>query len=98
MSLIILVLIICLILSPECLRFDYAFPSFVVNSSCGINNGGCSHLCLLTPRGHQCACPNEMKLKNDKKNCKFLTETFTCNRLVGNLPKNYFNYVLAHND
>ncbi|KAL9988032.1 hypothetical protein ACROYT_G002429, partial [Oculina patagonica] len=42
-----------------------------INSSCRTNNGGCSHLCLLTPSGHQCACPNEMKLKNDKKTCHF---------------------------
>ncbi|XP_059051324.1 low-density lipoprotein receptor-related protein 6 [Achroia grisella] len=32
---------------------------------CNINNGGCSHLCLLAPNppGYECACPTGVKLK-----------------------------------
>ncbi|MED6244828.1 hypothetical protein ATANTOWER_025279 [Ataeniobius toweri] len=25
---------------------------------CSVNNGGCTHLCLATPRGRSCKCPN----------------------------------------
>ncbi|XP_033107880.1 low-density lipoprotein receptor-related protein 2-like isoform X2 [Anneissia japonica] len=43
---------------------------------CDVNNGGCSHLCLLTPSNIQgvtnfsCACPNNFELKSDGKNCE----------------------------
>ena len=26
---------------------------------CEVNNGGCSHLCLTTPVGKKCACPDD---------------------------------------
>lgn len=32
-------------------------------------NTDCSHLCLLTPNGTQCACPNGYELLSDKKTC-----------------------------
>uniref|UniRef100_A0A336M1L1 CSON010315 protein n=1 Tax=Culicoides sonorensis TaxID=179676 RepID=A0A336M1L1_CULSO len=38
------------------------------NDLCGINNGNCSHLCLLSStqkRGYSCACPTGIKLIND---------------------------------
>ena len=31
---------------------------FSGNQLCKVNNGGCSHLCLLTPDGYQCSCPD----------------------------------------
>ena len=34
-------------------------------NECSVNNGGCSHLCLWTPNGRQCACPNEFDLSNE---------------------------------
>ena len=34
-----------------------------------MNNGGCSHLCLLTPDGYQCACPLGSSLDSDGKKC-----------------------------
>nr|CAB3263508.1 LRP5/6 low-density lipoprotein receptor-related protein 6 [Phallusia mammillata] len=39
---------------------------------CGESNGGCSHLCLLSPNppGYQCACPTGIRINNDKKTCK----------------------------
>ena len=42
---------------------------------CGIDNGGCSHLCLLSavdPRGFSCACPDGIALQEDRQNCTVL--------------------------
>lgn len=37
---------------------------------CGINNGGCSHLCLLSVNNtYKCACPHMMGLHTDNKTC-----------------------------
>ena len=37
---------------------------------CSINNGGCSHLCLLAPGGgSECACPNGVELLSGNKTC-----------------------------
>uniref|UniRef100_A0A3Q2Y480 Low density lipoprotein receptor-related protein 1Ba n=1 Tax=Hippocampus comes TaxID=109280 RepID=A0A3Q2Y480_HIPCM len=37
---------------------------------CQIANGGCSHLCLLSPGGgHKCACPSNFYLAADNKTC-----------------------------
>lgn len=36
---------------------------------CGKNNGGCSHLCLLNPKGYSCACPIGVKINKDGKTC-----------------------------
>ncbi|XP_045116095.1 low-density lipoprotein receptor-related protein 4-like isoform X2 [Portunus trituberculatus] len=46
--------------------------SNTTNSSvCDIKNGGCSHLCLLSPSalGRKCACPTGVKLKPDRLTC-----------------------------
>ncbi|XP_028649665.2 low-density lipoprotein receptor-related protein 4 isoform X1 [Erpetoichthys calabaricus] len=42
-----------------------------VNSPCNVNNGGCSHLCLLAPlpKGSSCACPTGINLQSDGKTC-----------------------------
>ncbi|KAF7275128.1 hypothetical protein GWI33_012157, partial [Rhynchophorus ferrugineus] len=40
-----------------------------VRTPCGNSNGGCTHLCLLKPKGHSCACPTGIKLSDDKKSC-----------------------------
>lgn len=37
---------------------------------CSTNNGGCSHLCLLRPKGASCACPTGILLKKDKHTCR----------------------------
>ena len=42
------------------------------SNPCENNNGGCSHLCLLSstdPRGFSCVCPDEMTLHNDNITC-----------------------------
>lgn len=41
-----------------------------VYTKCSVDNGGCSHLCLLTPTGHSCACPTGIALKADGKTCE----------------------------
>ncbi|XP_035222365.1 low-density lipoprotein receptor-related protein 4-like, partial [Stegodyphus dumicola] len=42
-----------------------------VNSECKINNGGCSHLCLMAPKpkGYSCKCPTGILLQSDEKTC-----------------------------
>ena len=35
---------------------------------CEVDNGGCSHLCLTTPVGKKCACPNDFEL-NENNEC-----------------------------
>ncbi|XP_078347608.1 low-density lipoprotein receptor-related protein 4-like [Oculina patagonica] len=40
------------------------------NQLCKTNNGGCSHLCLLTPDGFLCACPYGLPLLPDGKSCQ----------------------------
>lgn len=41
------------------------------NNPCAINNGGCSHLCLLTSKGaRRCECPNLTKLSQDGMICE----------------------------
>lgn len=39
---------------------------------CGIDNGGCSHLCLMSPVKpfYQCACPTGVTLLENGKTCK----------------------------
>ncbi|TKS67473.1 Prolow-density lipoprotein receptor-related protein 1 [Collichthys lucidus] len=42
----------------------------VPKHQCQIANGGCSHLCLLSPGGeHKCACPTNFYLAADNKTC-----------------------------
>lgn len=44
--------------------------SAVPKHQCQIANGGCSHLCLLSPGGeHKCACPTNFYLAADNKTC-----------------------------
>ncbi|KAL3843281.1 hypothetical protein ACJMK2_021223 [Sinanodonta woodiana] len=43
-----------------------------ISTICAINNGECSHLCLLAPlpRGHTCACPTGVLMMQDGKTCQ----------------------------
>ena len=47
----------------------------VYPNPCAVNNGGCSHLCLLSPPvydstvGYRCACPNNFGLLPDDHTC-----------------------------
>jgi len=47
-----------------------------VSTGCHVNNGGCSHLCLLRAGGYSCACPTGIKLLEDKKTCADKMEKF----------------------
>ncbi|KAL2303465.1 hypothetical protein Nmel_008733 [Mimus melanotis] len=42
------------------------------HTPCEDNNGGCSHLCLLSPRDpfYSCACPTGVQLEDDGRTCK----------------------------
>ncbi|KAM6444695.1 low-density lipoprotein receptor-related protein 4 [Rhynochetos jubatus] len=42
-----------------------------VHTACEVNNGGCSHLCLLAPlpKGYSCTCPTGINLQSDGKTC-----------------------------
>ena len=49
----------------------YFFLSGRNENMCDRNNGGCSHLCLMSPLKpfYACACPTGIKLKPDNKTC-----------------------------
>ncbi|XP_025835220.1 vitellogenin receptor [Agrilus planipennis] len=36
---------------------------------CQVNNGNCSHICLVSRKDYSCACPLGLKLGTDQKNC-----------------------------
>ena len=63
------------------------------NQLCKVNNGGCSHLCLLTPDGYQCACPDGLPLQPDGKKC------LTGNKKINDSPNGIINLlcVFFHN-
>lgn len=37
-----------------------------IPNPCSTNNGGCSHMCLLNPKGYSCACPIGIRSKNNR--------------------------------
>ncbi|KAJ8676395.1 hypothetical protein QAD02_012182 [Eretmocerus hayati] len=45
-------------------------------NACGMNNGGCSHLCLRNPEGFTCACPTGIILNSDKRTCNSTPSNF----------------------
>ncbi|XP_031559988.1 sushi, von Willebrand factor type A, EGF and pentraxin domain-containing protein 1-like [Actinia tenebrosa] len=55
--------------------FDTSRQPSSINS-CQQNNGGCSHLCLLTPSGYDCACPTGYGLGSDGRTCNTYIERF----------------------
>lgn len=48
----------------------HPFASTVGSNKCRVNNGGCSSLCLATPRGRQCACAEDQILGSDSVTCQ----------------------------
>ncbi|RZF40959.1 hypothetical protein LSTR_LSTR013214 [Laodelphax striatellus] len=45
-------------------------PRLNFSTACEINNGGCTHLCLLNVNNtYKCDCPHVMRLLDDKKTC-----------------------------
>uniref|UniRef100_A0A673GQR4 Low density lipoprotein receptor-related protein 4 n=1 Tax=Sinocyclocheilus rhinocerous TaxID=307959 RepID=A0A673GQR4_9TELE len=49
-----------------------------VETPCSVNNGGCSHLCLLAPapKASSCACPTGINLQADGKTCTHAMNSF----------------------
>ncbi|XP_022224795.1 low-density lipoprotein receptor-related protein 4 isoform X1 [Drosophila obscura] len=44
---------------------------------CGLNNGGCSHLCLRSPSSYTCQCPIGLRLQeNSTKQCQSLPDDY----------------------
>ncbi|KAA0193938.1 hypothetical protein HAZT_HAZT000341, partial [Hyalella azteca] len=59
---------------PYDLHVYHPLRQLPYDNPCGNNNGGCSHLCLLSPRkdktvGYKCACPNHFVLDKNMKSC-----------------------------
>lgn len=52
--------------------FPHSVLSSPVHTRCAEDNGGCSHLCLLSPREpfYTCACPTGVQLQDNGKTCK----------------------------
>lgn len=52
--------------------FFYSVFFLPVHTRCEEDNGGCSHLCLLSPREpfYSCACPTGVQLQDNGKTCK----------------------------
>lgn len=52
--------------------FSHHAPFPPVHTQCEEDNGGCSHLCLLSPREpfYTCACPTGVQLQDNGKTCK----------------------------
>ncbi|XP_067025508.1 uncharacterized protein [Acropora muricata] len=43
---------------------------FGVANQCAINNGDCSHFCVVTSSSHLCVCPTGFALKQDGRTCE----------------------------
>ena len=60
---------------PNNIHLYHPLRQLNYSNPCGTNNGGCSHLCLLSPKeygvvGFECACPDQFYLSvNDSKTC-----------------------------
>lgn len=54
------------------LELTLGLPCLSVHTQCEEDNGGCSHLCLLSPREpfYTCACPTGVQLQDNGKTCK----------------------------
>ncbi|KAM9846433.1 coagulation factor IX-like [Aulostomus maculatus] len=53
-----------------------------VTKQCSVNNGGCSHFCVMQEEQVVCQCAAGYKLGPDKRTCE-PTELFSCGRLNG---------------
>ena len=63
----------------KCVQFSRLFSinfkltnillTLFLDHPCSLSSGGCSHLCLLRPRGYKCACPDNLELWKDEKTC-----------------------------
>ncbi|XP_051910993.1 low-density lipoprotein receptor-related protein 6 [Hippocampus zosterae] len=60
------------IFSPMDIHVFSAARQSQMSTPCSLNNGGCSHLCLLSPDEpfYRCACPTGVQLLHDDKTCR----------------------------
>uniref|UniRef100_A0A8C2AJR3 Low density lipoprotein receptor-related protein 1Ba n=1 Tax=Cyprinus carpio TaxID=7962 RepID=A0A8C2AJR3_CYPCA len=59
-----------LLSSWQTIRDIKVYHPLLPKHQCQVTNGGCSHLCLLSPGGgYKCACPTHFYLANDNKTC-----------------------------
>ena len=59
---------VCVLIFLTCVAC-FLHPA-VSGHPCQTNNGGCSHLCLLSPGGgYKCSCPTNFYLSADNKQC-----------------------------
>ncbi|GMT30081.1 hypothetical protein PFISCL1PPCAC_21378, partial [Pristionchus fissidentatus] len=56
---------------PNDVRIIHPLRQPMTENPCGDNNGGCSHLCLISAGGkdYTCSCPDQFTLLEDKKSC-----------------------------
>ncbi|XP_003373299.1 putative Low-density lipoprotein receptor domain class A [Trichinella spiralis] len=56
---------------PNDLQIVHPLDQLNWTNPCGSNNGGCSHLCLISPGGnsYRCECPQYFILLNDNRTC-----------------------------
>ena len=54
---------------PDLNFFLFIFSDVNRGDVCEVNNGGCDHRCVSTPRGSRCMCEDGFKLHSDKKRC-----------------------------
>ncbi|XP_015761127.1 PREDICTED: uncharacterized protein LOC107340287 [Acropora digitifera] len=47
-----------------------------VANQCAINNGDCSHFCVVTSSSHLCVCPTGFALKQDRRTCEDKVKKF----------------------
>ena len=60
------------------------------------NNGGCSHLCLVTPLGKQCSCPDGQEIGPDKLTC-LVPEAYLLFTSHGSINRASIDNDLGHN-
>lgn len=61
--------------TPKIIKTNYVINSTTNKNPCKINNGGCSHFCLVNSKeSKSCACPPGYQLKSDLLNCTFVLD------------------------
>lgn len=53
-----------------CRIIPFSFGFIADIEGCHSNNGGCSHLCLVSEKGYQCECPRGLVLSEDNHTCQ----------------------------
>lgn len=82
---------------------------YAVRNPCTVNNGNCSHMCLLSavaPSGYSCACPNDYILTENQTHCmrkmdlshyetRFILLSYFCTYLISAPPRLLFSVYSA---